>query len=636
MTEREVVTLALGNYASLVAAQWANGTTVYDRAHNTLYTERRRCAVRGSVMNDQQNQMMMSSDFVRVPRLVLLDAPHSTRLKRTRHVVSDNACQDVGSEHEVDDVDENSDGCGLEEERIGKNIYTRSAAERSGAASTGEQHFNNIAYDEESSGQQDATPPLFRDPEATKTSSFSERQSSFRKIKKELFCEEDSLVPWWQYIHGGVCEDSLHVLHPLHRIAATSAGINEVPLLHNFGFGVTHLRSSVSGDVADVMNSIRRQLEDADSLQGLQCFVDSGSAFGGAACNIMEELWEDAGPKTPVTFFSCFQPLPEEILAQHSDVDFADRRRDEACLNRLLATTSLSRHDSSVYIPLELKQWHDSFAAALATDANSVAALSWLQNDVATAQLIATVADSALYGTRDKGFLDSSSEHGPAFYMQDWQATIRPIKHLRVAAALVSIPMWVHDARCPRGDLWEFLERHPLLQTRPESNGGCFVPLTHTLTHGPQTDAGRVLGHAVTLRGAGQLSDLTYPRQEALLRYALPLRSGNYLPLVTENSYPISSTFPHDFVLPKELLLSGALQGIDAGSHIVSTYDSVSMLKSIADESQKILRHRRHLHESSYGMDYDEWKEALEEVLGMRDDYHHPGDEDYGGDGDDD
>ncbi|KEG11714.1 hypothetical protein DQ04_02351100 [Trypanosoma grayi] len=611
MGERELITLALGNFASLVAAQWANGTTRYDTTRQTLYGERRIDAVQGGESLQQQQR---TGATVRVPRLVLLDAPHATRLKRVRCTASRNGKCDNEEEEE-----------GASDARVfATGDHTAQWESSSSSSSSAALHDHNDDEEEEMSAENGYSRTVYHDPNGD-----NDVQMSLKAIKHELFQEKDELVPWWRYIRSGVRNDSVHVLHPLH---ALGGGSGDVPLLHSFGFGMAQLRPSMSNDIAGVTESLRRQLEDADLLQGVQCFVDGDSAFGGAACNIMQEFWEDAGPKVPAVLFTPFQPLPEEVLMRESEVDFASRRKDEMCLNRLLATSHMTRHDSAVYVPLELAQWQASFAqpppAGEAGAAEKAQVPAWIQNDTATAQLIAAVADSALYGARDNGSLGTNTS-GPAFYLQDWKEAVRPTRSLRVSAALAAIPLPVYNMNSPRNDLWEFLERNPLFSL-PQSAAktGYFAPLTHATTLDPQTEAGRVLGHAVTLRGAGNLLDLTYPRQEALLRYGLPLRTANYLPLVTSNSYPISSTFPQDFVVPKEILASGVLEGIDVGAHIVSTYGSAPMLQSITAEAQTVLRHRRHLYEEAYSIEGDEWREVMEDVLQIRDDYDHRDDDD--------
>ncbi|ESS70193.1 hypothetical protein TCDM_00972 [Trypanosoma cruzi Dm28c] len=609
VAEREVITVALGNYASLVAAQWANGTTEYDTTRRTLYAERRVGAVWGGELTQQR-----TGATVRVPRLILLDAPHATRMKFPRRRIrrdtnlkeaqeadcgptpgamncpttADFFSSDSSNSHS-DDNDDNNGGEKQERGEVGEMP--------SFSSSTDQRHHGRTFS-----------------PSGVAA---HERFNSVRQIKRELFNERDELVPWWQYIRSGVSANCVHVLHPLHPLGGAAA---DVPLLHSFGFGMSQLRSTHSNDIAEVMGSIRQQLEEADSLQGVQCFLDGDSAFGGAACNVMEEFWEDAGHKIPAVFFTSFQPLPEETMAPGSDVDFADRRKDELCLNRLLATSHLTQQDRAVYIPLELEYWKTSFAEHTTLGMN---APSWLQNDIATAQLVAMAADTALYGIRDDGSVNTTKGSGPLFYMHDWQEAVRPTRNLRVAAALAAVPLRVYDANAPKNDLWDFLHRYPLLTTSPVANNGFFTPLTHPINFEFQTEAGRVLGHALTMRGAGKLLDLTYPRQEALLRYGLPLRTANYLPLVTGNSYPISSTFPQDFVLPRDILASGALDGIDVGSHVVSTFGSAPMIQGILTDAEKVLHCRRHLYEDAYCMEKDEWKEVMEDVLQMRDEYDH-------------
>ncbi|RNF07406.1 hypothetical protein TraAM80_03318 [Trypanosoma rangeli] len=622
--ERELLTVALGNYASLVAAQWANGTTQFDTSRRTLYTERRVETVRGGAATQQR-----TGAPVRVPRMILLDAPHATQIKFFRR--STRMDTSANEEHEV----------GHDVSFGGMNHTTEGDAFSSASSASLDADDNNVGDGNNNNSGGGQERGWVEELQASDEhhhhhcSSFSQGAgaahgmcTSIKCIKRELFNEHDEVVPWWQYIRSGVCEDCVHVLHPLHSLGGNAG---DVPLLHSFGFGMSQLRSSRSHDIAEVMGSMWQQLEEADSLQGVQCFLDGDSAFGGAACNVMEEFWEDAGKKIPAVFFTCFQPLPEEVTASESEVGFADRRKDEMCLNRLLATSHLTQQDCAVYLPLELGQWESAFAEHTAAGVNNIP--SWLRDDTATAQLVAMAADTALYGVRDDGSVNATAASGPAFYLHDWQEAVRPTRTMRVAAALAAVPLRVYDANYPRNDLWDLLQRYPLLSTSEVTNGGLFAPLTHPITLDAQTDAGRVLGHALTLRGAGKLHDLTYPRQEALLRYAMPLRTVNYLPLVTGNSYPISSTFPQEFVLPRDVLASGVLDGIDVGFHAVSTFGSAPMIQEILTEAEKVLYRRRHLYEETYDMDSEEWKEVLEDVLQIRDDYDHRGNHEEEGEG---
>ncbi|ORC89011.1 uncharacterized protein TM35_000142220 [Trypanosoma theileri] len=626
MSERELITLAFGNYASLVAAQWANGTSQFDTTHSTLYTQRRAQRVRGGSSSQQRTDAEVS-----VPRLVLLDAPHATRLKDTCRL-NKNRNNRYDNEEE-----EETQGIRGKEKRPLTLEDDMAQVELSSTSSLSSTPRGENEEVEEQSQQEDEEDKLhsyttYRDPNGELISK--------KEMKRMLFNERDTLILWWQYIRSGLDERSVHVLHPLHGMHATAG---DVPLLHNFGFGLSQLRSTTNHDIAGVGDSLRQQLEDANLLQGVQCFVDGDSAFGGAACNVMNELWEDVGSKMPAVFFTCFQPLPEEILTcpdmQNNNnnnnnnnlmdiVDVGKRRREEMCLNRLLATSHMTRHDSAVYIPLELSQWDSFFAKPVpGTETETTMQMeipSWLQNDTATAQMIATLADTSLYGIRDNG-TSQTKVNGPAYYLQDWQTAVRPTRSMRVAAALTAMPLRVYDSSNPKNDLWNFMQRNPLLGSweNNKSHLGTFTPLTHSICLDPHSEAGRVLGHALTLRGAGPLKDLTYPRQEALLRYGLPLRTSNYLPLVTDNNYPISSTFPEDFVIPRDIMRSGALKGVDVASHVISTYGSAPMLQGLVTAAQKVLRYRRHIYEETYNIDTDEWKEVVEDVLQIVDDYNH-------------
>lgn len=69
MTERELITVAFGNFATLVATQWVNGTTRYDVEHTTLYTD----AHIDDTVTGRACGSTGSAQRTRVPRLLLLD-----------------------------------------------------------------------------------------------------------------------------------------------------------------------------------------------------------------------------------------------------------------------------------------------------------------------------------------------------------------------------------------------------------------------------------------------------------------------------------------------------------------------------------------------------------------------------------
>lgn len=54
-------------------------------------------------------------------------------------------------------------------------------------------------------------------------------------------------------------------------------------------------------------------------MQGTQCFIDSDSCFAGAACNVLTELAQDVGSKTPMALFALFQPSPFALASSGKD-----------------------------------------------------------------------------------------------------------------------------------------------------------------------------------------------------------------------------------------------------------------------------------------------------------------------------
>lgn len=531
----------------------------------------------------------------------------------------------------------------------------------------------------------------------------------FAAAKKMLFPSsfDHFPLPWWHYISTGLANDAVWTLRPPQHADAAS----QVAASHSFGYGLSHLRdtgASATMEMEALGDSLRRQLEEANLLQGLQCFVDADSMFGGAAYNTLETLWDEAGSKIPVAVASIFQPLPPLLSApsvflgnQGGGVSrrnggdaiwgngegggvgpgFAAQRREEQVLNRLLATTMLSRHSSAVYIPIELGNF-DKFFSSSSTE--------WIQDDRATAQLIAASLDTALFGARDGGDLASTHTAGsrsgssslePSFFLQEWVRTIRPVPSLRLAAMMSAMPLILRRT-LPSGELFElsqWLEDTPLLGPTSASvtkqlmsspyekvhrrRGGVggdgndsarillgqFTPLSHSMDYSPLETQGRVLGHAVSFRGAGVLPSTLYPVREAMQRYAVPLRTSTYLPFISRTNLPISHTFPLS-LLERGVKRKGArqgnalppneggggspalrrewLNGVDCGAHVLSTYASAPMLKDISTEAEKVLLPRYHspyssMHQSLYEMEMDDWREVLEEGKQIFDDYNH-------------
>lgn len=132
----------------------------------------------------------------------------------------------------------------------------------------------------------------------------------------------------------------------------------------------------------------------------------------------------------------------------------------------------------------------------------------------------------------------------------------------------------------------------------------------------PHTEAGCVLGHTFTLRGVGSLPSRHYPRDEAIARYAFPLSTSTYLPLLTSSGYPISSTFPHELlsqytqhnVRPNCLTSQKnksdntikCASTINVGAHVCTTYGSSHYIEQIAHKAQAVFTKRFHIHKDNY------------------------------------
>lgn len=716
LSEREIVSVAFGNYSSLVAAQWANGTSHYDAHHQTLYSECRASDVLGGNGGDSEGSAV--NQRTRVPRLLLLDAPYASTFDDVQiwEAKYDAQQAQTGEEDEEGgrakanarryvDVSSSSAASVLwskSNNLNGARNATSSAAERetqrlAGVAQAVQQHMwaqHGLDEDDDGSGEEgneseegeeDDYTRLRRElgiapygldtgderhddteeeAEDTTHNNMAHRkltkQDKVAKLKRKIFDTHNTVIPWWQYITTGLAARSVTSVKPLQHVDAAG----DIPALHSFGYGVKHLHPDKGSEVAALSDALRAQLESADQLQGVQCFIDADGMFGGAAANVLEQFWEEAGSKTSVVNVGIFTPLPDAITDRKnaSEVAFRERRLDEAALNQLLATLELSRHTSAVYVPLPLAQWGDFFrGSATATSQRQTPA--WLQDERATAQYIAAIVDTALYGARDgnnthlpasKRGRDAAADdttlrtQGPMYYMDDWCRVVRPAPSLRMAAAMGALPLPLSQS----SELWQFLESTPLLPGAPvfddrmacaqadEGNNTTalktgFVPLTHAMSSlSPLHSSGQVLGHAVSLRGAGVLPSTVFPTREALLRYALPLGTSTYLPLMTESNYPISATFPMELMfsdpaatarqLPRGLgSLRDALKSVDVGAHVLSTYASAPMLHDIVDKAKAALRFKMDRYCVAYDMEKDDWQETIDEGLAMFDDYHH-------------
>ncbi|KAG5506772.1 hypothetical protein GH5_05986 [Leishmania sp. Ghana 2012 LV757] len=688
LAERELITVAFGNYSSLVAAQWANGTSHYDAHHNTLYSECRSVDVFG--------QGSDGSGRARVPRLLLLDAPYASIFDDIDAWAT--KCKDDAESESSEGPaynpyaaspapaccgrDSSSSSCGRlrdsaaeKESRwlarvanaLRRRVFEQHDLGRDNSSNSDDEDTTDAGEAQNDEGE-DTYVRLFEEDEqvdAANSAGGSSGAAATRsrallqpRLKRRLFDEHSAAIPWWQYITTGLGPNSVTSVKPLQHMDAAG----DLPALHSFGYGLAYLRDSgKSSEVVDFNDALRHQLEAADQLQGVQCFTDGDGLFGGAAANLLEQLWEEAGPKTPVVNACTFARIPAFVAdtAYGGEIAFRERRMDEVALNRLLATLHLSRHPSAVYIPVPLSEW-DIFFKGAAAAASPTEAPQWLRDERATAQVVAAVVDTALYGLRDGSRASGASSGGPLCYMDEWCRVVRPAPSLRVAAAMGALPQPVSAS----SELWEFLQANPLLPDAPQldkhvaranrraeddANAGPtqlqakFFSLTHSMsTYPPAHASGQVLGHAVSMRGAGRLPATVYPAREAMLRYGLPLHTSAYLPLLTEVSYPVSGTFPMELLFADlsaaaQALggvagrggstgitsLHSVLQSVDVGAHVLSTYATAPMLRDINTKAHAALRYKMDRYCDAYLMEKDDWREALDEGLALFDDYCH-------------
>ena len=98
----------------------------------------------------------------------------------------------------------------------------------------------------------------------------------------------------------------------------------------------------------DALDRMRYLAEECDTLQGVQCFVDVDSAFGGFAARYLECLKDDY-ERTPVLVFGVTPHIDARSGATPKDFD----RRS---INTALALSSFT-DTASLYVPLSSQYW---------------------------------------------------------------------------------------------------------------------------------------------------------------------------------------------------------------------------------------------------------------------------------------
>jgi hypothetical protein len=634
--EREIVTVALGNYSTLVGAQWANGLSRLDMEQETLSI-----GTRSARFGSSGGTSSLGGGDGRVPRLVVLDNHHSCRMVRNDLHVGDPE-PDVDPFLNTQDDDGDDDDVPFDDFSY---ITTVGGAASSKHRDPHRRHNDEDADDD--AAEEDEEVPRHI-PDGERDMRLRQRDENNAKA---IFRHKDVFVPWHQYIRAGLHPRSYAALADEHR---ESRGVS---LLHSVGYGKARMHTSNVAEMDATFETIRYMLEAADHPQGCQLFVDGDSCFGGLGANLMHEIRESWGTKLSLFTNASFEPFPDLDIM---DDDFAQIRLDEVDLNFALSTVYLSE-SSSCYVPCCVGQW-GAFQDEAVRNKWSLPPVPSSNDNTATAQIIATAWDTATYGLRGGGG-DGGDASRPQLYMSELERIARPSDGYRVASLFSSLPYRVHHvadgkkAPC----FWTALGRNPLFPIsgappRPREDGrpsspsatsnmSTFFPLSHTNASGPDSDAGRILSHSLTVRGIKGLRDEAYPRQEAIMRHLYPLRTASVQATFTEDGYPISDTFPSTVLFPSapEGSATSPLRGVPleglthvpTAAHLCCTYNAGGMLSNAASRFDNIRRLRRHVHREAFLMEDDEWVDVSEQLHQLKDDYCHQGDDDDFGEFDD-
>ena len=640
--EREIVTCAFGNYSNLVLTQYLNGHSRYDLEHDVLYRERRSKGIGGNSGNS------------RVARIVMLDHQHAVRIAKVAEFGGGGGGTDEAASSHVDPE--------ANKYRVSeRDMY--SAIDTNGAF----QLFEECEEDEEDdegeyadidegrragksmNDLQDNDDDYRREIEASGEHPSSDPNQQEKPIK--IFDLKDRLVPWWKYIEAPIdFPDCFSLLQSPHN---DPMGMS---LLHSFGHGMNQGRMALnagsgalggSSDVDRIVTtyeSIRKQLEQADGSQGVQLIAEADGCMGGITLGAIRYIRDECGSShLPIITHAPFVPCNIDIKD-----DFANTRADEVLLNRALSMHYLG-NESTLYIPYHLDDWQTNWSCP------------FLDDNVSTAQLIASAIDTGFYGARDvenfhercnvdpktgKQFDDEgvrkvsgSSYH----YLMDYAFALKPQPCLKVCSAFAALPMDIRKRRNKKTgemtqdpDFSEFLQEHPLLQeshiVRDRSNHmdgqpATYVPLTHGIRKGctPESDGGAVHGQTITLRGMAALEDMLMPRYEAAMRHLLyPTRCSQRAFLcVTTQGYPVSNTFPAPSFLAASRKDSAATvpSHTPMGVHLATTNSAASLISGVVTDVAPVIKYKRRMYSGRYYMEDDEWLEVTEGLEQLRDDY---------------
>lgn len=637
---REILTLGLGNYGVLTAAQWANGLSRHDMDAGVVSDTTRRTGA--------------------TVRLLLLDAPYASRPAphHDGRLLGDDADvpEDAGfvdtramwkrRDRSASDDDGESDG-------------EKAASQPGGQKAV--RHRDPTDADGEDGSQSGETDS----DEDVGTDDIGDFDRHIHAAPHQL--RNAQHVPWWKFIHVKMVTNAV-CFTPSSGTSCAQGDPRGDSVAHCFSRGLGLTDAAATSSL--VYDTLRKSIEACDHLQGIQCFADVDSQFGGIGVRLAQHLNDEFDVKgvcsiaqVPYSNLAvagtshAAKDMPllraarqdEGVANVMADIDFASRWAEEVSLNRLLSIGMLSSA-SAMYTPIEVPLWSSTMAFPYMPDFR-------LDDDVAAAAVTAAAVDNAFYPCRVAPTDGNSSSGATAWTIANMCGLLRPENSLRLTALNVALPF---PLRCEVPSFVSALSRRtkaePPCLLDALDRGRLLDPKTFSsLSFGaedwqsPDAPNGAVLGHVVTLRGLGSLKDERVPRSTVVAEYANEV-SRRHLTALFDERYPLSGTFPADRLLPSSiegdeqrgLVLdrddppgsdrtstkaspSGGIRGVPVASHLAVSFSHGAYLARSLAAGQQILRVRTHVHASRYDMERDEWREVLEDVAAVRDSYDHTG-----------
>eukprot|EP00758_Cryptobia_borreli_P004494 Tbor_TRINITY_DN4411_c0_g1::TRINITY_DN4411_c0_g1_i1::g.7966::m.7966 len=637
-TQREIITIAFGNYSNFVATQYVNGNTRYDTEQNVLYFGGQRTKAR-------------------YPRIVMLDHQHPSKICKELDL---NAAQLKHAEDQL-----GFEGAAHQQCNGRNDIYAMFSSDQlegeDDAAYAERMFLQNEDVDEESTlygGYEIAMRIKKSKAENRKRTREEHRiQSDNDEVEQKELNEDDDddlipifqitdpLVPWYRYISSPIHKRSYNLMSSSHTDP------KGVSLLHSFGHGLKTVVSGGSHDEHLMMtyDNIRYHLEQSDANQGLQFVCDADGALGGMTWGVIRNIRDECDDKLTTICNATFAPFDISM-----EDDFATTRSEELILNRALATHYLS-DISSLYIPYHIPDWETTWGCPYTSD------------NAATAQMIAATIDTAFYNSRDgenfskkngadvydnnknddddDDYHNKASSRLPYTSLGEYAFCLRPNKSDKICGAFTALPMQVKSRKV--GDkpnpmlptFSQFLEDHKLLQLTSNfySNNGpsgfptcgikmTYVPLSYGIQHLPETAQGAVHAQVVSLRGVGELEDREYSRSDAMERlYLNDTRCHRSIVTVTNKGYPVSGTFaPAVIGMPDDTKdLRTTFTNTIMGTHMANSNNCGALMCRIVSDVKPIIKCKKSNYVDSYGLEDDEWLDMLEGLEALRDNYDH-------------